>query len=208
MEADTPLRRNHWFWHPDDETSLKSVDELLSTYDQTVGRGAQLMLGLAPDNRGLLPDSDVARLREFGNALRQRAEHNLSLQHTAATPEAAAALDGDPDTFWSAPAGSHHAILDVSFDYPVTFDHAITMEWLNDGQHVQKYAIEIWNEKTQKWSAIASGQAIGHKKIDAFPSVTARRVRLHILSSTSEAHIREFQLFRWNEPNEGLQTRQ
>ncbi|MGB8096323.1 MAG: alpha-L-fucosidase [Terracidiphilus sp.] len=202
VEADTPLRRNHWFWHPHDENSLKSLDELLATYDQTVGRGAQLMLGVAPDDRGLLPDSDAARLREFGDALRKRAEHNLSLQHAPAAEEQAAALDGDPDTFWSAPAGSHHAVLEVNFDHPVTFDHAVTMEWLNDGQHVQKYDIEIWNEKTQKWSAIASGQAIGHKKIDAFPAVTARRVRLRILSSTSQAHIREFQLYRWQEPNE------
>jgi alpha-L-fucosidase len=34
-------------------------------------------------------------------------------------------------------------------------------------------------------------------KIDQFPAVTASRVRLNILSSTSEAHIREFQLFDW-----------
>ena len=203
VEADTPLRRNHWFWHPHDESSLKSLDELLATYDQTVGRGAQLMLGLAPDNRGLLPDSDVARLREFGDALRRRAEHNLSLLHAPTTPEIAAALDNDPDTFWSAPAGSHHSVLEINFAQPVTFDHAVTMEWLNDGQHVQKYAVEIWDEKLQKWSAVAAGEAIGHKKIDAFPAVSARRVRLHILSSTAEAHIREFQLFHWEEPHDG-----
>ena len=82
VEADTPLRKNHWFWHPNDEASLKSLDELLTTYDETVGRGAQLMLGLAPDRRGLLPDSDVARLEEFGKAIRERTAHNLSLLHT------------------------------------------------------------------------------------------------------------------------------
>ena len=74
------------------------------------------------------------------------------------------------------------------------------MEWLNDGQHVQKYAIEAWSDKAGKWTPVAAGEAIGHKKIDSFPVVTARRVRLRILSSTSEAHIREFQLFRWNQP--------
>jgi alpha-L-fucosidase len=68
VEADTPLRNLHWFWHPNDEASLKSFDALLSTYDKTVGRGAQFMLGVAPDNRGLLPDSDVKRLEEFGAA--------------------------------------------------------------------------------------------------------------------------------------------
>lgn len=198
VEADTPLRNQHWFWHPNDESSLKSLNELLATYDQTVGRGAQLMLGVAPDDRGLLPDSDVARLREFGAALRHRAENNLALRHAPTPPQAAAALDNDPNTFWSAPAGSHHATLEVAFERPITFDHAVTMEWLNDGQHIQKYAIEAWNEKQKKWTAIAGGQAIGHKKIDSFPAVTASRVRLNILSSTSEAHIREFQLFRWD----------
>lgn len=198
VEADTPLRRDHWFWHPNDESSLKSLSELLKTYDDTVGRGAQLMLGIAPDDRGLLPDADVARLKELGAALRARAQNDLSLRHEPATAEVAAALDDDPDTFWSAPAGSHHAALEVDFAKPVRFDHAVTMEWLNDGQHVQKYAIEAWNEKTRKWQAIAAGQAIGHKKIDAFAPVEARRVRLHILSSTSQAHIREFQLFDWS----------
>jgi alpha-L-fucosidase len=197
VEADTPLRKQHWFWHPNDESSLKSLGELLDTYDKTVGRGAQLMLGLAPDTRGLLPDSDVARLKEFGAALRQRAQGNLVL-HASANVADAGALDGDADTFWSAPAGSHHATLEISFDHPITFDHALTMEWLNDGQHVQKYAIEIWNEHDRAWRLVASGQAIGHKRIDSFPAVTAGLVRLNIVSSTSEAHIREFQLFNWS----------
>ncbi len=198
VEADTPLRKLHWFWHPGDESSLKSLDELLDVYDRTVGRGAQLMLGVAPDDRGLLPDADAARLKEFGAALRQRSSNNLAMRHAPAPTEVAAALDNDPDTFWSAPAGSHHATLEVSFAHPVEFNHAVTMEWLNDGQHVEKHAIEVWNEKSQDWQAIASGLAIGHKKIDAFPSVKATRVRLNILSSTSEAHIREFQLFDWS----------
>ncbi len=201
VEADTPLRKMHWFWHPNDEASLKSVDELLQTYDATVGRGAQLMLGVAPDNRGLIPDSDAERLAEFGDALRRREAGNLALHHRPTSPSIAAALDGDPDSFWSAPVGSHHAELEVDFEHPVTFDHALTMEWLNDGQHVEKYKIEIWDEMQHQWKPIAAAQAIGHKKIDAFAPVTASRVRLNILSSTHEAHIREFQLYAWEAKN-------
>ena len=195
VEADTPLRDLHWFWHPNDDKSLKSLDELLTTYDQTVGHGAQLMLGVAPDNRGLIPDSDAARLKEFGEAIRARYAHNLALEHIATSAEQAAALDGDPDTFWSAPNGSHHATLEVNFPRPITFNRALTMEWLNDGQHVQKYAVEIWDVQASKWKKIAEAEAIGHKKIDTFTPVTASRVRLNIESSSSEAHIREFQLY-------------
>lgn len=200
VEADTPIRKQHWFWHPHDEKSLKSLGELLDVYDRTVGRGAQLMLGVAPDSRGLLPEADVARLKEIGAALRARDETNLVVQHTANTPDTDAALDNDPDTFWSAPVGSHHAVMEVSFDHQIRFDHAVTMEWLNDGQHVQKYAIDAWNDTSQLWESVVVGQAIGHKKIDAFPAVTTSRVRLYILSSTSEAHIREFQLYDWSAP--------
>jgi alpha-L-fucosidase len=193
VEADTPLRKGHWFWHPNDESSLKSVAELVSTYEQTVGRGGQLMLGIAPDQRGLLPDADVARLKEFGAAIQERFRHNLIAEHGKAAPGFQAAVDGNADTFWSAPAGSHHAVIEVSFERPLTFDAALTMEWLNAGQHVERYAIEVYREGN--WIAVAKGQAIGHKKIDHFPAVTVSRVRLNIQSSSAEAHIREFQVF-------------
>jgi len=193
VEADTPLHKGHWFWHPDDDATLKSVGELLSTYEQTVGRGGQLMLGIAPDRRGLLPDADVRRLKEFGAAVRQRYAINLALRHVATSPEQELALDGNPDTFWSAPAGSHFAAIEVSFAQPITFDRALTVEWLNDGQHIEQYAIEVYRDG--KWISVASGRAIGHKRIDVFAPVTASRVRLHILASSGQAHVREFQLF-------------
>lgn len=193
VEADTPLHKSHWFWHPNDEATLKTLPELLSTYEHSVGRGGQLMLGLAPDRRGLLPDADVQRLREFGAAIRARYGTNLTAKHMPADPEARLALDGDPDTFWSAPPASNHAVIELNFAKPVTFDHALTMEWLNEGQHIEKYAIEIYNDG--KWTTVSSGLAIGHKKIDQFPRATATRVRLNILSSAGEARIREFQLY-------------
>jgi alpha-L-fucosidase len=194
VEVDTPLRKLHWFWHPNDEASLKSLNELMETYEQSVGRGGQLMLGLAPDRRGLLPESDVARLKELGEEIQKRYSNNLVKQHSPTTrEEVERALDNNPDTFWSAPTGSHSSTLEVSFTKPITFDHALTMEWLNDGQHVQQYAIEVWDGKG--WRAVTKGYAIGHKKIDQFAPVTASRVRLNILASSSEAHIREFQLF-------------
>jgi len=109
------------------------------------------MLGVAPDTRGLLPDTDVKRLEEFGAALRERYGQNLvTKENGRPSPGAAAAFDGDPDTFWSAPKGSHHASIEVDFPKKITFDRSMTMEWLNDGQHVEHYRIEVWNGKA--WS--------------------------------------------------------
>ncbi len=195
-ECDTPLREAHWFWHPNDEKSLKSLPRLLEIYHQSVGRGAQLVLGLAPDERGLLPDSDVARLREFGDTLRKLYSNNLARKgsaHADSGDDAARAFDGDPDTFWCAAPGARSATLEVSFAKPVTFDRSVAMEWLNDGQRIEKYDLQAGDGKV--WRTLRSGTSLGHKKIDLFTPTAALRVRLRILAATGSPCIREFQIF-------------
>jgi alpha-L-fucosidase len=200
VEVDTPLRKLHWFWHPNDEASLKSVDDLIDSYEGSVGHGGQWMIGIAPDKRGLLPDSDVARLHELGEALKTRYgyQNDLLKSHAPADENISNALDGNADTFWSAPEGSHTATLEVHLAKPITFDHALTMEWLNQGQQIQKYSIEAM--VNGHWTPVVTSFAIGHKKIDHFSAVTTDRVRLHILASAGTARIREFQLFSLDKP--------
>ncbi|MBW8747990.1 MAG: alpha-L-fucosidase, partial [Acidobacteria bacterium] len=195
IEVDTPLRKLHWFWHPNDEASLKSVDDLMDSYEHSVGKGGQWMLGVAPDNRGLVPDSDVARLKELGEAIQKQygAEKNLAASAVMPDAETRKALDNDTDTFWSAPAGSHSATLEVRLAKPTRIDRALTMEWLTDGQMVQTYRIEAWVDGA--WKPVTTGHAIGHKKIDRFTAITASRFRLDLLSTAGTARIREFQLF-------------
>ena len=151
------------------------------------------MLGLAPDRRGLLPESDVKRLEEFASAIHQRYGQNLMVKHIRTHDAAEAALDSDPSTFWSSPTDSHHSVLEASFLKPITFDHALIMEWLNDGQHVEHYRVEAWDGA--HWKVVVDGRAIGHKRIDSFEPVTTSRIRLNILSSSAAAEIREFQVF-------------
>jgi len=195
VEVDTPLHKLHWFWHPNDEATLKSVAELMDIWESSVGRGGQLMLGIAPDRHGLLPDADVKRLEEFGKAVEARYGEaaNLARKHAKTDENTERALDGNRDSFWSAPADARSATVEVDFGKPVTFDRTLAMEWLDEGQAVRRYAVEIWDG--QAWKAVAQAEAIGHKKIDTFAPVTAQKVRLHILSSAGVARIREFQVF-------------
>jgi len=170
-EADTPLRTDHWFWHPNDEKSLKPLAVLLETYHKTVGRGAQLMIGLAPDKRGLLPESDVARLKEFGTEIRRIYGEES---------------DG-PEESWSSAAP-----LEIAKAEPMTFDRAVVMERLSGGQRVERYAIEAWDGG--RWRPLATGTTIGHRKIDIFPRTTASRVRLRIVDAAEAPQIRRFRV--------------
>ncbi|MCW0411219.1 alpha-L-fucosidase [Xanthomonas sacchari] len=195
VEVDTPLHKLQWFWHPNSDQTLKSVDELVQIWEDSVGRGGQLVLGIAPDKRGLPPEADVKRLEEMGQALQAR--YGRRPQLGALPPQERRRHrcgGGRRPRYFLERAGrlaSRHP--GTAFKQPVTFDTALSMEWLNDGQLVQKYAVEVFRDGA--WVKVAQAQAIGHMKIDHFPAVTASRVRLNILSSVDAAHIREFQLF-------------
>lgn len=193
VEADTPLHREQWFWHPNADSTLKSVNELMDEYNNTVGRGAQLMLGLAPDRTGRIPAADVARLAEFGARVKAVYGNNLALHHEAVDKDEEYALDGDENTFWSPSADGGVSTLTVTFAKPQTFDRVMTMERLNDGQHIEEYSVEVLVNGA--WKQVAHANAIGHKKIDIFEPVTAKSVRLRLLKVSGRAAIREFGVY-------------
>lgn len=170
QECETPLRKGVWFWHPNSEKNLKSLEALLEIYHRSVGYGAQLMMGLAPDNRGLAPESDAARLREFGIAIRRMYSNNL-------------ARGGSIDASRTL----------IRFPGTVTFDRVVTMEDLHYGQHVHRYQIEALVRGA--WTVVAAARTIGHKKIDRFPAVTASAARLRVLESSATPRIRDFAVY-------------
>lgn len=176
-EADTPLRERHWFWHPNDEKSLKPLDNLLDIYHKSVGRGAQLVLGLAPDDRGLMPEADVARLREFGAAIRSLYEKDLARGRTV----------------WTPPTDLHTVVAEVDFRVPMSFDRTVLAEWIHLGQRVQRYDVQTWDGS--RWRTIHEATTIAHKKIDIFPRVTTSRMRVRILQSSGTPRIRSFEVY-------------
>ena len=70
MEMDTTLLDHKWFWGPDTDHMLKSVEHLMDIYYKSVGRGCVLLLNATPDTTGRIPESHVARYREFVEAIR------------------------------------------------------------------------------------------------------------------------------------------
>lgn len=176
-EADTPLRKGHWFWHPNAESRLKSLDELKDTYHKTVGRGAQLVLGLAPDNRGLLPEVDVKRLEEFGAWLKKTYGDSLVPGQNIS--------DGNPET-WDT-----RGFLNLK---PGTLiDRVVIQEYLPEGQRVRRYRVEV--RQGNEWKTVARGATIGNKKIDIFEPVHADAVSLVVEAQIAEPRIAEFRAY-------------
>jgi alpha-L-fucosidase len=170
-ECPVPIRGNHWFWHPDDRTPLRSLEELISLYERSVGHGATLLLNLAPDRRGLLPDEEVQRVIEFGEEIRRR--YGSPVAETRGVC---------PVLTLSLPEGAGEV------------SSVILMENIREGERVRSYVLEA--ERDGSWIPVVSGSAIGHKKIDRFPPVRTSRFRLRVTQSEGgEALIRSFAAF-------------
>jgi len=60
-EADVSIRPG-WFYHPAEDTRVKTVDQLVTLYLQSVGRNSKLLLNVPPTPDGLIHDIDADRL--------------------------------------------------------------------------------------------------------------------------------------------------
>lgn len=68
-EVDVSIRLG-WFYHPLQRITLKSLNHLMKIYYNSAGNNALLLLNIPPNKKGLLPKSDVKRLKEMGKWLR------------------------------------------------------------------------------------------------------------------------------------------
>jgi len=203
-ECDVPIRRG-WFWHPDNEDTLKSLDALLDIYHKSVGRGAVLLLNVAPDRRGRLPEPDVARLQEMWDVLRRDYAHNLLHTRPArssstlkdGTHPPSHAVDGDLDTWWQAEEGTRRACLEVDLGNPVRFDRVVIQEAIQLGQSIEAYRLACWSHG--RWHTVTRGTTVGHKRIAIFEPTVASRMRLYLTSRGGPITVRELGLFngRW-----------
>ena len=105
------------------------------------------------------------------------------------------AVDGDPSTGWTFNPGVPSAWIEVDLGRPYTFDRA----WINEPyERIRRF--ELQAKQGDRWETFHAGTTLGEDFSVRFPPVTARYVRLHVLETTINPLVGEFQLFRANSP--------
>ncbi|GAA1847405.1 alpha-L-fucosidase [Microlunatus capsulatus] len=155
-ECDVSLRRG-WFWAAEDEP--KSLDHLLAIHYRSVGRGANLLLNVPPDDRGLVPDADVARLRAW------RAELDRCFGRPVAAALELVAEDGDRRT-WAA-----------RLPREVRLDHLRLREDYREGQRVEGHVVRAGTTE------LASGLTIGHQRVHACAPLTTATLEVETVGA-------------------------
>jgi len=172
--SDAPLRGHKgghdWFWNPNEDHHVNPLDKMMKMYYQSVGHNSTLILGITPDNRGLIPNADVNRLKEWGD----------SIKKVFKTPVA--------------------SINPQQKDYTINilsqkaFSKIVLQENIQEGERVRAFVIEA--SINGEWKMIKEGSCIGHKYIGLLDTpVKASAVRLIIKDATSAPMIKTFTLY-------------
>lgn len=175
-ECDFRLRGRNWFYSDCDEHTIKTVDELMGIYDYSVGRGCNFLMNIPPDRRGVLPDADVARLDEFGRALRHRFARPID---TAVTFEEDRVL--------------------VAFASPEMANTLVLQEDLTEGQTVAGYQVLFSPGHIQGplQVEVCRGGSIGHKHIIRLPSLYTRTLEIRLIGRPGKtARLKQVEVFR------------
>ena len=183
QECDFRIRGQNWFFSENDLHTLKSVEELIGNYYYTVGRGANMLLNIAPDHRGLLPEPDCEALLAMGEKIRHRFGSPLfSID--------AFTRDGNKWIY--------------NLDDPVNLtdsylvDHIVIKESLAEGENIKRFrisALMLHYGGQGKTVNIYEGYNIGNKAICSFPPIRCRGIIIEILEYDGPVNISSIEAF-------------
>lgn len=197
-ECDVSIRPG-WFYHKTEDSKVKTPEQLFQLYLKSVGRGANLLLNVPPDGRGLITEYDSASLAEFNKLIITNFTANALKKHTTYYLEsgilkkAAAIADGDNTTSQKMmSAVNHSAGIELKMDKKINC--VVLKEDIRSGQNCIAYKLLLFNKKDELIKEI-KGTTIGRKKIITFPAVDIATVELTIEQQKNATAISEIEAY-------------
>lgn len=179
-ETDVSIRPG-WFWHEKENGKVRTPQNLVNLYYQSVGRNSLLLLNIPPNNEGLLPATDVSNIKAFRQILDETFKVNF------AKGKAAPKLtDKQLNTFITLKENEPF-IIDLK--QTLKIDRALLQENISTGQRVEEALLEYWDGK--EWETIQSFTTIGYKRLLRFKEVDASKFKFTVTKSKSPVQLAE-----------------
>ena len=191
-ECDVSIRPG-WFYHKEEDDKVKTPEQLFDLYLKSVGRGATLLLNVPPDRRGLINENDSVALVGFKNLREESFKENLCKNAVTniisgnAIKNIASLNDNNVNTFIVIKDVQKEKIQ-IHFKKPTIINCIILKEFIEDGQSVQEFNIQVSNNNITKTFLHST---IGHKRIITFDAIEANDIVINFLKSKREIKIAE-----------------
>ena len=185
-ECDVSIRPG-WFYHPEEDSKVKTPEQLVDIYYKSVGRNATFLLNFPVNKEGLISKTDSINAVTFHQRITQELGNNLLLNAKVEASDirgkrfaATQANDGDFESYWATPDDANTGSLTFTFSQPQSVTRLLLQEYIPLGQRVKSFNVEYLHEGN--WQPLALDEettTIGYKRILRFPKVTTNALRIN-----------------------------
>ncbi|SEW46857.1 Alpha-L-fucosidase [Chitinophaga sp. YR573] len=174
-ESDFPIRRNYawnggWLWRAGEDKDLFSVNELIDKYYKSIGRNTNMLIGMVVDTGGLIPRADSLVFDSLGKRIKEHFSNPLAIKNNVY----------GSSVILATPASR-------------TANTLMLMEDLAHGEQILAYSLQAWIDGT--WKEIATGESVGHKRLQEFLPVASSKFRLLVTKTKGKVYIKSVALY-------------
>lgn len=219
-ECDVSIRPG-WFYHKKEDSAVRTPEKLFDLYLKSVGRGANLLLNVPPDRRGLFTTFDSAALIGFKKLRDESFRISLLKQPgvtiTVGVPDNGSSsgiksgtgsvtslrklTDDNAQTFVSLGGKSANAkesdypnnTINIQFPAPAAINCILLQEPIQMGQRVKSFLIRVTRDDGTVFEI--SRTTIGHKRIVTFPRQLAKSVHIIVKDAKATPLISEIGVY-------------
>ena len=176
-ECDVSIR-DGWFYHKKEDAGVKSPEKLFDLYLKSVGRGANFLLNVPPNQQGKFSPQDSVALLNFKKLLDKNFKTNLFGN---------AKVSNKTNVF------NYLLINEINTTKPVKFNCVVLQEDINEGQKIAEAEIECYLKHQKVYHTEIT--TIGNKRILTFPAIEADKIEVRIKSAKGKPIIKPVKIY-------------
>jgi alpha-L-fucosidase len=175
-ECDVSIRPG-WFYHAKEDTLVKSAEQLFYLYLKSVGRGANLLLNVPPNDKGLISKYDSVALIEFAK-----------LRETSFKKDLLPAAIASMNVIKEKPS------FEFMLKKGLILNTIVLGENLAEGQHCSSFHINFYDAQGKRIKKIG-GTTIGANRILTFPTITCNKIEFSIDESKGKFAFKKMEAY-------------
>ena len=190
-EVDVSIRPG-WFYHAEQDDMVRSPENLVELWFNSIGSNAGLLLNLPPDRRGLVHENDVLAVREFNRILESALAKNLARGCEITGVDGVSALLEGGDFV---PSENKFA-FELSLPKETEINTLIIKEGIEYGHKVTDLVASA--RVDGKWQELFTSKIVGYTLAQRFETVVTDRVKVEIEAADTPV-LRDFGLYRFDD---------
>ena len=195
-ETDVSIRPG-WYYHPEEDDKVKSLEKLIDIYFNSVGLNSSLLLNIPVDTRGLIHENDTKRLYELNNYIRNTFSNNFLMESKMYFNDTSHPINKLIDNKISTMCPFKtklNNVIEISLNENKIVDIFKISENINLGQRVKKFRLQALVDDI--WVTIEEGTTIGSKRLIKFDPIDIKKLKFTIIDSKDIPMISEIGIYK------------